>query len=72
MNEPEEISAFDLEELVDGYRRGYLGLPLPAMYTGAAYLRGWNKGRIDGGHGAAPMLAFTAESHDAVRKRGYG
>lgn len=43
----EEVMAFDLEEVVDGYRDGRSGDPEPGDNRSKAYWHGWRNGRGD-------------------------
>lgn len=62
MNDTDNLSAFDLEDLIAGYRKGYLGGDEPAAPRSAAYLRGWQRGKVDGGH-ANPTAVHAAGPH---------
>lgn len=45
-----ELGALDDDEMVEGYRAGFLNAPEPGSDKSKSYWHGWRNGMVDGGH----------------------
>ncbi len=65
-----ELSAFDLEDLIEGYRHGYIDRPSRNGWAGQAYAYGWRWGQLDGGHGRTPSRGEASLLSDRPNSSG--